>query len=51
MEETLEIIRAYVKSKDDWWIEKQLDILELQIKTEINNAEIRTLKEITNGFN
>jgi len=51
MEETLEMIRAYVKGKDDWWIERQLDILEVQIKIEVNNAEIKTLKGIRNGFN
>lgn len=51
MEETLKMIRAYAKGKDDWWIERQLDILEVQIKIEINNAEIRTLKGIRNGFN
>ena len=28
MEETIEIIRAYAKGKDDWWIVRQLDILE-----------------------
>lgn len=51
MEETLKMIRAYAKDKDDWWIERQLDILEVQIKIEINNTEIRTLKSVRNGFN
>jgi len=51
MEETLEIIRAYAKGKDDWWIVRQLDILEVQIKIEVNNAEIRTLKGIRDGLN
>jgi hypothetical protein len=50
MEETIEIIRAYAKGKDDWWIVRQLDILEVQIKIEINNAEIRTLKGIGDGL-
>ena len=48
---TLEIIKNYVKSKDDWWIVRQLDILEVQIKIEVNNAEIRTLKGIRDGLN
>jgi len=50
MEETIEIIRDYAKGKDDWWIVRQLDILEVQIKIEVNNAEIRTLKGIRNGL-
>ena len=50
MEETIEIIRAYAKAKDDWWIVRQLDILEVQIKIEVNNAEIRTLKGIRDGL-
>jgi hypothetical protein len=48
---TLEIIKNYVKSKDDWWIVRQLDILEVQIKIDVNNAEIRTLKGIRDGLN
>ena len=51
MEETLEMIRAYAKCKDDWWIVRQLEILEVQIKIEVNNAEIRTLKGIRDGLN
>jgi hypothetical protein len=47
---TLEIIKNYVKSKDDWWIVRQLDILEVQIKIDVNNAEIRTLKGIRDGL-
>ena len=50
MEETIEIIRAYAKGKDDLWIVRKLDILEVQIKIEVNNAEIRTLKGIRNGL-
>jgi hypothetical protein len=48
---TLEIIKNYVKSKDDWWIVRQLEILEVQIKIDVNNAEIRTLKGIRDGLN
>ncbi len=51
MEETLNLIRGYAKAKDDWWIEKQLDILEIQIKIEINNAETKILKDFNNELN
>jgi hypothetical protein len=47
---TLEIIKNYAKGKDDWWIVRQLEILEVQIKIEVNNAEIRTLKGIRDGL-
>jgi hypothetical protein len=34
----LELIKNYAKGKDDWWIEKQIDILEVLIKFEVSNA-------------
>jgi hypothetical protein len=34
----LELIKNYAKAKDDWWIEKQIDILEVLIKFEVSNA-------------
>jgi hypothetical protein len=37
---TLEIIKNYVKSKDDWWLERRIDILEVQIGIEKDNAKI-----------
>ena len=44
MEETLEMIRAYVKGKDDWWIERHIQTyLEVQIKIEINICRDKTL--------
>ena len=45
--EKLELIKNYAKAKDDWWIEKQIDILEVLIKLEANNAILNQLnKEI-----
>jgi len=48
---TLEIIKNYVKSKDDWWLERRIDILEVQIGIEKNNAKIEVYKSLHNGTN
>ena len=48
---TLEIIKNYVKSKDDWWLERRIDILEVQIGIEMNNAKIEVYKSLQNGTN
>lgn len=48
---TLEIIKSYVKSKDDWWLERRIDILEVQIGIEKNNAKIEVYKSLQNGTN
>jgi hypothetical protein len=48
---TLEIIKNYVKSKDDWWLERRIDILEVQIGIEKNNAKIEVYKSLQNGTN
>ena len=48
---TLEIIKNYVKSKDDWWLERRIDILEVQIGIEKNNAKIEVYKSLKNGTN
>jgi len=48
---TLEIIKNYVKSKDDWWLERRIDILEVQIGIEKNNAKIEVYKSLRNGTN
>lgn len=48
---TLEIIKNYVKSKDDWWLERSIDILEVQIGIEKNNAKIEVYKSLQNGTN
>ena len=48
---TLEIIKNYVKSKDDWWLERRIDILEVQIGIEKDNAKIEVYKSLKNGTN
>ena len=35
----LELIKNYAKGKDDWWIEKQIDILEVLIKLGYGDLE------------
>ena len=41
----LELIKNYAKGKDDWWIEKQIDVLEVLIKLEANNAILNQLNK------
>jgi hypothetical protein len=41
----LELIKNYAKAKDDWWIEKQIDILEVLIKFEVSNATLNQLNK------
>ena len=41
----LELIKNYAKGKDDWWIEKQIDILEVLIKFEVSNATLNQLNK------
>ena len=48
---TLEIIKNYVKGKDDWWLERRIDILEVQIGIEKDNAKIEVYKSLKNGTN
>ena len=43
--EKLELIKNYAKGKDDWWIEKQIDILEVLIKFEVSNAILNQLNK------
>ena len=51
MKETLKKIRQYLQLKDDWYISKQLDILEKQIQLEITRAEINQATELNNFIN
>jgi len=51
MNETLKKIREYLQLKDDWYISKQLDILEKQIQLEITKAELKTATEINKFIN
>lgn len=41
----LELIKNYAKGKDDWWIEKQIDVLEVLIKFEVSNATLNQLNK------
>ena len=51
MKETLKKIRQYLELKDDWYISKQLDILEKQIALEITKAELKTVTELNKFIN
>ena len=51
MNETLKKMREYLQLKDDWYISKQLDILEKQIQLEITKAELKTATEINKFIN
>ena len=46
MNETIKKMREYLQLKDDWYISKQLDILEKQIQLEITKAELKTVNRI-----
>jgi len=41
----IELIKNYAKGRDDWWIERQIDILEVLIKLEISNAILNELNK------
>ena len=51
MKETLKKMREYLQLNDDWYISKQLDILEKQIQLEITKAELKTVTELKNFIN
>ena len=36
MEETLELLKQYADTSDNWWLERQLEILEIQIQIKLN---------------
>lgn len=36
MEETLELLKQYANTSDNWWLERQLEILDIQIQIELN---------------
>jgi hypothetical protein len=48
MNETIQKLRAYLDLKNDWYISKQLDLLEKQIALEITKAELKQLTELNN---
>lgn len=51
MNETIQKMREYLKLNDDWYISKQLDILEKQIAIEITKAELKQVTELKNFTN
>jgi len=51
MKETIQKLRDYASLKDDWYISKQLDILEKQIAIEITKAELNQVTELKNFIN
>ena len=48
MKDTIQKLRDYANVKDDWYITRQLDILEKQIKVEITKAELKQVTELKN---
>ena len=51
MKDTIQKLRDYANVKDDWYITRQLDILEKQIKVEITKAELKQVTELNNFIN
>jgi len=49
--ETLELIKIYAKNSDNWWLENKIEILEVQIMIEKNNAQTEVYKKLNNGVN
>jgi hypothetical protein len=48
MNETIQKLREYADLQNDWYINKQLDILEKQIALEITKAELKQVTELNN---
>jgi hypothetical protein len=48
MKETIQKLRDYANLKDDWYVSRQLDILEKQIALEITKAELKQVTELNN---
>ena len=51
MNETIQKLRDYASLKNDWYINRQLDILEKQIAIEITKSEINQVTELKNFIN
>ena len=51
MNETIKKMREYLQLNDDWYLSKQLDILEKQIAIEITKAELNQVTELNNFIN
>ena len=46
MKETIQKIRDYANLNDDWYVNRKLDLLEVEIKIACNNAKIEVYEEI-----
>jgi len=46
MKETIQEIRDYANLNEDWYINRKLDLLEVEIRIACNNAKIEVYKEI-----
>ena len=46
MKETIQKIRDYANLSQDWYINRKLDLLEVEIRIACNNAKIEVYKEI-----
>jgi len=51
MNDTIQKLREYANLKNDWYINRQLDILEKQIALEITKAELKQVTELNNFIN
>ena len=51
MNETIQKLREYAILKNDWYINRQLDILEKQMALEITKAELNQVTELKNFIN
>ena len=51
MDETIKKIRQYLELQNDWYVSKQLDILEKQIQLEITKAELKTVTDLNKFIN
>ena len=51
MNETIQKLRDYADLQNDWYINKQLDILQKQIALEITKAELKQVTELNNFIN
>jgi hypothetical protein len=46
---TIQKLRDYANLNDDWYINTQLDLIEVEIKIEINKAKASVYKKINNN--
>tara|TARA_R100000544_G_C2216049_1_gene54647 strand:- start:293 stop:451 length:159 start_codon:yes stop_codon:yes gene_type:complete len=51
MNETIQKLREYANLKNEWYINRQLNILEKQIALEITKAELKQVTELNNFIN